>query len=125
MAIIAAADDDVDIRTVVKRVLGRAGHEVSTCDDGAALVEEVRSRHPDVVVTDNEMPIMTGLEVVRALHDDPDTADIPVVMASGSVSAATAAEVLHDGDQLVPKPFTPAQLRDGVDAALDSTQAAS
>ena len=106
-------------------MLDRAGHEVSTCDDGAALVEEVRSSHPDVVVTDNEMPVMTGLEVVRALHDDPDTADIPVVVASGSVAADTAAEVLHDGDQLVPKPFTPAQLRDGVDAALESTQAAS
>jgi CheY-like chemotaxis protein len=124
MAIIATADDDIDIRTVVKRVLGRAGHEVSTCDDGAALVEEVRSHRPDVVVTDNEMPVMTGLEVVRALHAEPDTADIPIVVASGSVSAATAAELLHDGDQLVPKPFTPAQLRDGVDAALDSLQAA-
>lgn len=120
MASIAAADDDVNIRTVVKRVLGQAGHEVSTSDDGAALVEEVRSRRPDVVVTDNEMPVMTGLQVVRALHDDPDTADIPIVVASGSVSAACAAGVLHDGDQLVPKPFTPAQLQHGVDAALDA-----
>ena len=124
MATIAAADDDLDVQTVVKRVLVRAGHEVSTYDDGAALVEEVRSHHPDVVITDNEMPVMTGLEVVQTLHDDPDTADIPIVIASGSVSEATAAEVLHDGDQLVPKPFTPAQLQHGVDAALDSTQAA-
>jgi CheY-like chemotaxis protein len=118
MAIIATADDDADVRTIVKRVLVRAGHDVSTSDDGAALVEEVRSHHTDVVVTDNEMPGMTGLEAVRILHDDPDTADIPVVIASGSVSAATAAKVLNDGDQLVSKPFTSAQLRDGVDAAL-------
>ena len=125
MAIIAAADDDLDVQTVVKRVLVRAGHQVSTHNDGAALVEEVRAHHPDVVVTDNEMPIMTGLEVVQTLHDDPDTADIPIVIASGSVSAATAAEVLHDGDQLVSKPFTPVQLQHGVDAALDSAHAAS
>jgi CheY-like chemotaxis protein len=118
MAIIAAADDDAAVQTIVKRVLVRAGHDVSTYSDGAALVEEVRAHHPDVVVTDNEMPVMTGLEVVQALHDDPDTADIPVVLASGSVSVATAAEVLHDGDQLVPKPFTPTQLQDGVEAAL-------
>jgi CheY-like chemotaxis protein len=121
MAIIAAADDDLNVRTIVTRVLARAGHEVLTCDDGEALVREVRSHHPDVVVTDNEMPVMTGLEVVRALHDDPDTADIPIVVASGSVSAAAAAEVLRDGDQLVPKPFTPTELCDGVDAALGST----
>jgi CheY-like chemotaxis protein len=119
MATIAAADDDLDVQTIVKRVLVRAGHEVSTYDDGAALVEEVRSHHPDVVVTDNEMPVMTGLEVLQELHDDPDTADIPVILASGSVSAADAAEVLHDGDQFVSKPFTSAQLQDGVDAALN------
>jgi CheY-like chemotaxis protein len=124
MAIIAAADDDLAVQAIVKRVLVRAGHDVSTYDDGAALVEEVRSHHPDVVVTDNEMPIMTGLEVVRALHDDPDTADIPIVVASGSVSAAAAAEFLHEGDQLVAKPFTPAQLQAGVEAALGSTPAA-
>lgn len=118
MAIIAAADDDVDVQTIMKRVLVRAGHEVSTYDDGAALIEEVRAHHPDVVVTDNEMPIMTGLEVVLALHDDPNTADIPVVLASGSVSVTTAAEVLHAGDQFVPKPFSAAQLKHGVDAAL-------
>jgi CheY-like chemotaxis protein len=121
MATIAAADDDLAVQSIVKRVLVRAGHEVSTYGDGAALVEEVRSHHPDVVVTDNEMPIMTGLEVVRTLHDAPGTADIPIVVVSGSVSAAAAAEVLHDGDQLVPKPFTPAQLQAGVEAALGST----
>jgi CheY-like chemotaxis protein len=125
MATIAAADDDANVRTIVQRVLGQAGHEVSTCDDGAELVNEVRTHHPDVVVTDNEMPVMTGLEAVRTLHEDPATADIPAVLASGSVSEAVAAEFLQDGDQIVPKPFTPAQLRDGVDAALDSTQADS
>jgi hypothetical protein len=44
-----------------------------------------------------------------------------VVLASGSVSADTAADVLHDSDQLVPKPFTSTQLQDGVDAALAAT----
>ncbi|MCU7730061.1 response regulator [Actinoplanes sp. KI2] len=124
MAKIAAADDDVEIQELVKRVLARAGHDVSTHDDGAALVEEACAHHPDAVVTDNEMPVMTGLEATKALHDDPDTADIPVVLASGSLPAAAAAEVLRDGDQVVPKPFTSAELTAGVDAALDSTQAA-
>jgi len=121
MATIAAADDDLAVRTIVKRVLRRAGHEVTTPEDGAALVEEVRAHHPDVVITDNEMPVMNGLQVVRALHEDPATADIPVV--AGSASAATAAEVLHDSDQLVPKPFTPAQLQAGVEAALEPAPA--
>jgi CheY-like chemotaxis protein len=121
MATIAAADDDPSVQTVVKRVLGRAGHKVTMSDDGAALVEKVRAEHPDVVVTDNEMPVMTGLEALDALHNDPDTEDIPVVLATGSVSQSEAAGVLTGRDRLVPKPFTAAQLQDGVDAALAST----
>ncbi|MEU7907443.1 response regulator [Actinoplanes sp. NPDC049118] len=91
MANIAAADDDANVQ-YVKRVLVKAGHQVSTYDDGAALVEEVRAHHPDVVVTDNEMPVMTGLEAVQALHDDPATADIPAVLVSG-VAASLRGEV--------------------------------
>jgi len=121
MASIAAADDDRDVRTLVERVLVRAGHDVSTHDDGAALVADVRANHPDVVVTDNEMPAMTGLEVIQTLHDDNETADIPVVLATGSVSETTAAEVMNEHDQLVRKPFTPAELQDSVDTALDET----
>jgi CheY-like chemotaxis protein len=125
MASIAAADDDHGIQTIVKRILRGAGHDVTMCDDGAALVEEVKAERPDIVVTDNEMPVMTGLEVIQTLHSDPDTADIPVVLASGSVTEVQAAAVRHDGDQLVPKPFTAAELRRGVNAALKHTEAAT
>jgi glutathione synthase/RimK-type ligase-like ATP-grasp enzyme len=43
-----AAADDLGVQAVVKRVSGRAGHKVTMCDDGVALVEEVRAGHPDV-----------------------------------------------------------------------------
>jgi CheY-like chemotaxis protein len=122
MASISAADDDADIRAVVLRALMRAGHTVTMVGDGAALVAKVRAELPDVVLTDNEMPAMTGLQAIRMLRDDPETADIPVVLASGSVSRSEAMNTLHDGDQFVSKPFTPGQLRDGVDAALRSTR---
>ena len=104
---------------VVQRVLRRAGHEVSACNDGAALIEQVRAQHPDVVVTDNDMPVTTGMQVIRALHADPDTTNIPVVLVSGSITDTDAAEVRAGGDQMVHKPFTAAQLTQGVEAALN------
>ena len=118
MAEIVAADDDPDIRHVVDIVLSRAGHDVTLCHDGVELVETVRESHPDVVVTDNQMPGMTGLEARQALRESPDTADIPVVLATGSVTPTEAATVLGDGDQLVAKPFQPAELKSAVNAAL-------
>ena len=122
MSHIVAADDDPSIRDIVARVLTRAGHTVDLCTDGQELVAEVRSAHPDAVVTDNEMPIMTGLEARVALLASADTADIPVVMATGSVSEQEAAKILNDGDRLLRKPFKASQLRDAVHDALAHRQ---
>ncbi|MBG0566426.1 response regulator [Actinoplanes sp. NEAU-A11] len=113
-----AADDDPSVRSVVERVLTRAGHTVGLCCDGHELVTEVRSQHPDAVVTDNEMPGMTGLQARAELLTTPDTANIPVVMASGSITSEQAAETLQDGDRIVHKPFQPSELRDAVQGAL-------
>ncbi|GGQ67757.1 response regulator [Couchioplanes azureus] len=118
MSRIVAADDDPNVRAVVERVLSRAGHTVDMCSDGRELVDEVRAKHPDVVVTDNEMPVMTGLQARAELLSTPETADIPVVMATGSVTSQEAAETLQDGDQLLRKPVQPAELRDAVQAAV-------
>jgi CheY-like chemotaxis protein len=118
MSRIVAADDDPDVRAVVERVLTRAGHEVDMCSDGRELVTEVKATHPDAVVTDNEMPQMTGLQARAELLATPETADIPVVMATGSVSSEEAGRVLRDGDQLLRKPFQPAQLREAVQVVL-------
>lgn len=113
-----ADDDDPDVRGVVARVLTWAGHEVTMCQDGAELLDEVRCSHPDVVVTDHEMPRLSGPEARQALRESPNIADIPVVLATGSVTPQQAMAVLTDGDQLLMKPFQSAQLRGAVDTAL-------
>ncbi|GIF45427.1 response regulator receiver domain-containing protein [Actinoplanes xinjiangensis] len=118
MSHIVAADDDPGIRRVVERVLTRAGHTVDLCSDGHELISEVRSQHPDAVVTDNEMPGITGLQARAELLTTPDTADIPVVMATGSVTPEQAAETLQNGDRIVHKPFQPSELRDAVQDVL-------
>ena len=73
---LVTADDDPIMQAFVNRVLDTAGHAVGMCDDGEALVEQVKAEHPDVVVTDNQMPIMSGLEAVEVLRADPETSDI-------------------------------------------------
>jgi len=118
MSRIVAADDDLGVRSVVERVLTRAGHTVDMCSDGRELVAEVRAKHPDAVVTDNEMPVMTGLEARAELLTTPDTSDIPVVMVTGSVTSDEAAETLQDGDQILRKPFQATELRDAVQGAV-------
>jgi CheY-like chemotaxis protein len=88
MALVVAADDDRDIRALVTMMLEQAGHSVIPVADGPAAVAAVRRHRPDVVVVDGVMPGLDGVAVCRQLQADPDTADIPVVLVSGSLAAS-------------------------------------
>jgi CheY-like chemotaxis protein len=108
--VIVVAEDHEDIRFVVQRALERAGYEVVATPDGAAALDAVRRHRPDVVVTDLDMPHMTGLDLCRAIRADERLRHIPVVLASGALLPGDdrAAEV--GASAVLLKPFLPAQL---------------
>ncbi|MDR7273831.1 response regulator [Catenuloplanes atrovinosus] len=118
MATIIAADDDPDLRAIVAAVLRRAGHTVRVEEDGAAALARVRAEQPDVLIIDNQMPHMTGLEVRNTLRLDPRTADLPIVLASGSLRPEELNDPPSPRDYLVPKPFQSRQLLETVERAL-------
>lgn len=110
MAMIVLAEDHDDIRYAVTRALQRAGHEVLATADGLSALDAIRQHRPDVVVTDVDMPRMTGLELCRAIRADDALRHIPVVLASGSLLPGdTRAAEVGASDTLL-KPFLPAQL---------------
>ena len=67
-------DDNEDIRDVFCRLVERAGHLVSTAEDGQAAVEVLQGHSFDVMLLDLTMPRMGGVEVVRWLRAHPDVA---------------------------------------------------
>ena len=99
-------DDDVMV-VMVERLLERLGYVVTCMDDPAAAIEVVR-RAPaafDVVVTDLNMPELSGLDVARALHRI--RADLPVIISSGNLPDQLQGEARHAGVRaLVHKQFT-------------------
>ena len=106
MARIVIADDDVDIAEFIAYSFQAAGHRVHTALDGACALALVRRHLPDLVVVDHMMPALTGLKVASALRADPLTADLPILMITGSEVIEQAALV----DRLVHKPLRPRQL---------------
>jgi CheY-like chemotaxis protein len=75
-------DDSEVALHFASRVLGRAGFEVRTADDVHHLHSVLGGWRPDVILTDVEMPGMTGAELCRMLKSKYETAHVPVVLFS-------------------------------------------
>jgi CheY-like chemotaxis protein len=109
---ILVVDDEPDQRFLLRRILERAGHEVSDATDGAAALRAVRESAPDLLVTYLMMPVMGGVELICCLRGDPATAHIPILAASGDTHLAGAA------DAVLAKPYDLHHLLAVVDALL-------
>jgi CheY-like chemotaxis protein len=109
MAVLVTAEDDEDIRMLVTRSLREAGHQVIAVADGREGLAAVRKHHPDAVITDIDMPYMTGLQLCREIRRDPELKHIPVVVVSGSLESSDTA--MEAGvTAIVSKPFVPGAL---------------
>jgi two-component system phosphate regulon response regulator PhoB len=117
--VLLVADDDEDILTLVQLRLSRSGFEVIVARDGLEALRLVQERHPDLAVLDWMMPKASGLEVLRAIRANSETADIPVVLLTARVSEADVQEGLDAGAvDYIAKPFSPQELAARVQSIL-------
>ncbi len=77
---VLVVDDEIHIVQVVAIKLRNNGFEVVTAENGAEALELVRSQHPDLVITDYQMPVMTGVELIENLRSDAEFVELPVIM---------------------------------------------
>ena len=96
---------------MVTAVLERSGHEVVAVADGAEALATVRARKPDLAVLDITMPQVDGLEVLRRLRADAETAALPVVLLSAQAQEADIERGFVTGaSAYIKKPFSPREL---------------
>lgn len=119
---ILSADDDPDIRRLIERVLVGAGHRVILAPDGQAALDVAfdDDLDLDLVILDVEMPRMRGVDACRKLRDDPRTAHLPVIIASGSLGSPFVDVEWAGATASLSKPFSPTQLRDAVERELNA-----
>ncbi len=79
---VLVVDDSISVREVERQVLVRAGYEVQTAVDGKDGLSTLKSGAYDLLVTDVDMPRMTGIELARAVRADPRLARLPIIMVS-------------------------------------------
>jgi len=117
--VLLVADDDEDILTLVQLRLARSGFEVLVARDGDEALRIAQERHPDLAVLDWMMPRSTGIDVLRELRRNEETADIPVVLLTARAQEADVEEGLAAGaSDYIPKPFSPQELASRVQTIL-------
>jgi DNA-binding response OmpR family regulator len=114
---ILCVDDNVAIRDMYGKILLQAGYDVDLADDGQAAWEALQRKKYELLITDYDMPRLTGLELAGRVREAGMT--LPIIMASGF--AWMANEDAHARLWLsssLQKPFTPEMFLQAVNAVL-------
>ena len=116
---VLVVDDEIHITHVVTIKLRNNGYEVISAENGAEAFDLVCEEAPDIIVTDFQMPIMTGLELVQKLRQTEQTKDIPVIMLTARSFSIDKEQQKELGiSELVSKPFSPRELLRTVEDVL-------
>lgn len=119
-------DDEEQLAALGKQMLGRLGYQVTTMTSSEEAVRRF-SEAPgdwDIVITDQTMPRLTGLDVVRIVREERP--DLPVIITTGFSESISSDTVAREGiDALVMKPYGGADLARAVRQALDHVNAAA
>lgn len=109
---VLVVDDNAMNRQMLTDFIEMLGHECRQADSGAGALEIIASWSPDTVLLDNQMPGMSGLDVLARLAEDEELRHIPVIMISGMDDLNTVTHALEAGAvDFMGKPFNPAILK--------------
>jgi CheY-like chemotaxis protein len=116
---ILLADDETNLRILVRTTLDDGEYCILEAADGTTALELARQEHPDLLVLDWMMPGINGIDIARALRQDPMTAHIPIIMltAKSQETDKERGRALGTSAYLV-KPFSPLELLQKVQEIL-------
>ena len=109
---VLVADDDPDIRTMVRMLLELDGHRVLEAKDGTSAWEMIQSHKPTVVVADVQMPGLTGLQLCRKVKESQYSSTAIIVYTAGMATREDSMSAGCDGYFLKTDPLP--SLRDAV-----------
>lgn len=120
---VLVVDDEIHIVHVVAIKLRNNGYDVITANNGAEALELAQQESPDIIVTDYQMPVMSGLELVKELRENEITKSIPVILLTARSFAISKEE--QDDLQIstcLSKPFSPRELLGDIEDILHKNE---
>ena len=117
MARILVADDAAMLRVLACRSL--EGHRTIEAQDGFEALALVQEHRPEIAILDWMMPGLSGVEVTRAIREDPELADTTIILMTGRTGFDSENEARESGvDHFITKPIMPRQLLTLVDRIM-------
>lgn len=122
---ILVVDDFSTMRRIIKNILREIGYSnVEEADDGSTALEKLKGGGFDFVVTDWNMPIMPGIELLKAIRLDPVLKETPVLMVTAEAAKENVVIAVQAGvNNYIVKPFTAAALKERIDLILEKFKA--
>lgn len=116
---ILIVDDESHITHVLALKLSNAGYEAMTAGDGEEALEIAVQNAPDLVITDLQMPYMSGVELAKAMYARDDLRHVPVLMLTARGYALEQGDLDETRiESVLNKPFSPRQILEVVDKLL-------
>jgi two-component system, OmpR family, KDP operon response regulator KdpE len=115
-ASVLVVDDDSQVAKLASTILSSRGYETRTASDAVSAVDSIAARCPTLVLTDLEMPGMSGIELCRRVRE---TSNVPLIIMSGNADCASEVAALDSGaDDYLVKPLVSDRLLARVRVAL-------
>jgi CheY-like chemotaxis protein len=116
---VLVVDDYDDAREMYAEYLSFLGYQVQTARDGQEAIDFAREHHPDVILMDLSLPVVSGWDATRQLKEDERTRDIPVMALTGHVLPNHKEKAQEVGcDVFISKPALPDTVADQIRALL-------
>ncbi|MGA7733472.1 MAG: response regulator [Chloroflexia bacterium] len=103
MKSILVIEDNAVLADFIAEVLQEEGYDVELAANGQEGLQKLPEVHPDLVITDLMMPKLSGEEVCKVIHADPEFRSIPVVLMTSRVDESLKVKCKYDA--FLPKPF--------------------
>ena len=115
---ILTVDDFSTMRRIIRNILRQLGYSnITEADDGTAALAVLQQQDIDFVISDWNMPNMTGLELLRAIRADEKLHKVPVLLVTAEALKENVVEAVKAGvNGYIVKPFTAETLKEKIDA---------
>ncbi len=120
---ILIVDDEPHILRITSMRLKRHGYDLLEATNGAEALSLLEQSEVDLIISDMNMPVMNGLELVKSVRNDRES-DVPFLLLTARCDQAKFADELDRYNvRLYPKPFIPSRLVADVQCALETAEA--